>query len=319
MLLFVLMNQLLIIYAKIIVLLLKAVLVFVAIHVIYSKIFELNNTVSFKFIDNFSSFQLALIFIVMSILTTVNWMLEFVKWKVLVTAITKISLADAAKQCLTAHTAAIITPYKMGEFGAKTLFFESQKVAEVLFLNLLGNASQLMATVFFGLIGLFFYQQFLETIFTTLYRVNYFLLLVFFLSAVLLFITILLRKKNTFWQPISSSIHQKNIGIALLRYLIFSHQWMFLLYFVNPSLPYTATLFAVFSMYLLAAIVPTMALFDWVIKGSIAILLFRFIGFEAPDILLISLVMWLFNFAIPAIFGSYFVVTFQPNKQLLHE
>jgi hypothetical protein len=64
-------------------------------------------------------------------------------------------------------------------------------------------------------------------------------------------------------------------------------------------------------MYLLASVVPTISLFDVVIKGSIAIFLFSYVRVNELTILSITTIMWLLNFAIPSIFGSYYVLNFK--------
>jgi hypothetical protein len=105
----------------------------------------------------------------------------------------------------------------------------------------------------------------------------------------------------------------------MLRYLIFSHQYLLLLFIFYPNLHYQQTITAIFSMYLSASIIPTLALFDWAVKGSIAIMLFGFLGFQPEIIMLISMIIWFFNFALPAILGSYFVLTLNSKKILINE
>ena len=63
-------------------------------------------------------------------------------------------------------------------------------------------------------------------------------------------------------------------------------------------------------MYLLASIIPSIFIFDVVIKGSIAVYLFTFLGVNEFTILSITTLMWIFNFVLPSIFGSYYVLNF---------
>ena len=66
----------------------------------------------------------------------------------------------------------------------------------------------------------------------------------------------------------------------------------------------------IFSMYLISSIIPMLSLFDVVVKGSIAILIFSLFQLNETYILAIVLLMWIFNFVLPSIAGSYFVLTF---------
>ena len=65
-------------------------------------------------------------------------------------------------------------------------------------------------------------------------------------------------------------------------------------------------------MYLFASIIPTLALFDWLIKGSIAVWLFGFVGVNEIAIISITTIMWLLNVALPGIVGGFFVLKFKP-------
>ncbi len=63
-----------------------------------------------------------------------------------------------------------------------------------------------------------------------------------------------------------------------------------------------------------ASIIPMLSLFDVLVKGSIAIIIFSFYQVNEASILAIVLLMWIFNFVLPSIVGSYFVLTFSTDK-----
>ena len=67
----------------------------------------------------------------------------------------------------------------------------------------------------------------------------------------------------------------------------------------------------IFCMYFLASIVPTLTLFDWVIKGSVAVWLFGFIDLNELTVLTIATIMWILNFGIPSLLGIIFVLNFK--------
>ena len=56
-------------------------------------------------------------------------------------------------------------------------------------------------------------------------------------------------------------------------------------------------------------------IFDLIVKGSVAVYLFSFAGVDELSILCITTVMWILNFVIPSIFGSYFVLNFNLNSE----
>jgi len=67
-------------------------------------------------------------------------------------------------------------------------------------------------------------------------------------------------------------------------------------------------------MYLLVSIIPSIFIFDVIIKGSVAVYLFSFVGANELTILVIVTIMWLLNFVMPSIFGSYHVLNFSWYK-----
>jgi len=70
------------------------------------------------------------------------------------------------------------------------------------------------------------------------------------------------------------------------------------------------------SMYLLSSIIPTIFVFDVVIKGSVALYLFTIVGVNELTILCIITLMWILNFVLPSVFGGLFVLNFDYYKEV---
>jgi hypothetical protein len=79
------------------------------------------------------------------------------------------------------------------------------------------------------------------------------------------------------------------------------------------DISYFDALSAITSIYLIASIIPMLSLFDFVLKGTVAVFIFSFYNIQPIIILSITSIMWILNFVLPAIIGSYFVLTFKPN------
>ena len=69
------------------------------------------------------------------------------------------------------------------------------------------------------------------------------------------------------------------------------------------------------SMYLLSSIIPSIFIFDVVIKGSVALYLFSFVGINELVILSTITLMWLLNFVLPSLVGSYYVLNYKLPKE----
>jgi hypothetical protein len=304
-------------YKHLLFLIVKIAIVTAAIYVIYQK---LNSSSLLTVNKLFTQFEILFsnnfwLLILVLLLTDANWIAEILKWKTLVSTLKKITFFEAYEQSLASLTASIITPNRIGEYGVKALYFESEKQKKIVLLNLIGNLSQLLVTVLFGVIGLFF----LFTNFDILVpKLNMFKILVigfFFLIVFLFRKQLKIYKIGQYFKKFPLKIYLKVGYLAVLRYLFFTHQFYLLLILFGVEANYLTIMYLLFCMYLLASIIPSLAIFDWAIKGSLAIYLFGLIGFNELTLVTVTTLMWLLNFAIPSLIGSIFVITFKlPTK-----
>lgn len=280
---------------------------------------EFNTSIFITFLSktNLFSFKNVLLLLV---LTGFNWFLEFLKWKKLVSTLKKISTTEALKQCLGSLTASIITPNRIGEYGAKALFYQKTFRKKIMLLNLIGNTSLMFITSIFGVIGLFFFikKHSIHVNYTKLINTS-------IIVTLLLVLAVFILKKNdalglnkliAFFKALPKKILFSTVSFSLLRYITFSFQFYLLLLMFKIDILYFNAMVYITSMYLLASVIPSILIFDVVIKGSIALYLFDFLGVNSIVILSITTIMWLLNFVLPSIFGSYFVLIFKlPNTK----
>ena len=259
---------------------------------------------------------------ILLLLTIFNWFFEILKWKTLISYITIISFKNALEQSLGALTASLFTPNRIGEYGAKAIYFKSAMRKKVMLLNLISNMMQMTVTVILGSIGLYLMQSTYD-LNVDYFRVSRFLLIIVVIIGFALFGLqqkrfkikgFSLDKLKSFFKDLPLGIQLSAFGISALRYFIFSFQFYFLLHIFGVELTYLNAMIVITSMYLLASIIPSIFIFDVVIKGSIAVYLFSIVGVDEFTILSIIMIMWLLNFVLPSIFGSYYVLNFNLPK-----
>jgi hypothetical protein len=115
----------------------------------------------------------------------------------------------------------------------------------------------------------------------------------------------------SFIKNIGFKAHITTLSLSLIRYLIFSFQFYYFLTMFGVDVDYTKAMAIITSMYFLASILPSISIFDVVLKGSVALFLFGYADVNELTILTIITLMWLLNFVIPSVFGSYFVLNFK--------
>jgi hypothetical protein len=302
------------------VLLIKLLIVGGAFYFIYNQLANNDKLDWQKFIVLFQKNQSVAGISFILLLSVLNRFFEILKWQTLVEFIHKISLGEATKQVLAALTAGLFTPNGVGEYAGKALFFEKKDTKKVLFLNLICNGIQMILTVIFGLFGLLYFNAQYNVITTKTVMVLFGILLIVF---VVLFsvkkITIkgysiekLIHKIN----EIPKSIHQKNILLAICRYLVFSHQYYFLFLAFDVDLPYLTLIATVTSVYFLASSLPTFQFLDFAVKGSVAVYFFGILGVNEWIVIFISTLMWFLNVVLPVVIGSYYVLNFKTKTAI---
>ena len=255
--------------------------------------------------------------------TIANWFFEILKWKSLASFCRKISFSEAFQQSLGALTASLFTPNRIGEYGAKAIYFTKGNRRKIMLLNLLSNMMQMTITSIAGSIGLlFFISNFDVNIdLFPMKKLGYLLIFIVFfaiagsLTGYKKIRGFYIEKIIGFIKSIQLKTHLLSGFYSTVRYLIFSHQFYFLLIVFGIETDYLTLMSLITSMYLIASLVPSLALFDWLIKGSVAVWIFNFIGINELLIVTITLLMWCLNFGLPALIGSYFVLNFSLTDQ----
>ena len=295
--------------SKLITPILKIGVIVLAFYFIYTQITEKNDFNWREYIviiQNRLSFGFLLIILLLSI---ANRYLEILKWKNLVSFIEPITTFEATKQVLAALTAGIITPNGIGEYAGKALYYEKSKTKLIVFLNFICNGIQMVLTIIFGIIGLFIIGYWKWSL--LLIGVSAILILIYFVSKNITIkgysISDFVKKIN----EIPKQIHRKNVLLGFSRYLVFSHQYYFLFVVLDVHLPYITLISTIAVVYFLASSLPSFQMFDFAVKGSVALFFFGKYDINEWIILFVSTLMWFLNVVLPVLIGSFFVLNFK--------
>lgn len=284
---------------------------------IFNRLSSLDQQAWHRFREAVSGNSLVFILLFL-LLASLNWSLELVKWRTLVNVLKKITFRESARQCLSALSASLWTPNRIGEYGVKPLFFPKEERKKVMVLNLFSNLSQLFATILFGIPGLV-YVLFRFDIEVAAWKPL--LLLVFVLGMLtagyvfrkreLLIRGLSLQKLLDYFRSIPLEIRMRVVLLSVLRYVVFTGLFCLLLGFFGIDIPVSTALPLITSMYLIASVLPSFFFTEVAIKGGVALWLFSLAGYDEIAVLCTVTAMWLLNFVLPAILGSFFVGKFK--------
>lgn len=294
----------------------KILIILVAGYVVYRKLVTADFWILENHLRGINTTSLYSYITITVILTLLNWGLEVKKWQVLVSQIRALTYKNALSEVLIAHISGFVTPAKAGDYGAKSLFYPKEDRKKILFLNFLGNLFQLFATVVFGLTGFG-----IIAFFTSGSAIFFWLLTV---MMCLLFYLIFPRflnhinwsiagynwaKVRSYLKRIRPSIMMYTKVVSFIRYLIFAHQFYFILWVLGNDLSYIFTMACIMATYLATSVLPVIQLFDFLIKGSVAVIIFSWFGILEEIVLSTVLTMWICNTLLPLVVGGCFLLS----------
>lgn len=255
-------------------------------------------------------------------LSLANWFLEILKWKTVVSYFKNIAINTAMKQSLYALTVSMATPNRLGDYGAKALFYDQKDRKKVLFLNLYSNSIQMMVTLIFGIIGIFYIVERFELTLSYIKLATgiciILILLIFgyrYKERHLIINGLTISKVFNKIVSFPRVLKYKTIVFSFSRYLIFSFLFYRLLIFYGASIAFFDAVPLIFAMYLLVSIVPSFILFDVIVRGGTAIWLFSFMEIHEVIVICTVLTMWILNFVIPSIVGAYYMFSYTPESR----
>lgn len=243
----------------------------------------------------------------------VNWSIEAIKWKYLSKKIEAISFGRAFRGILTGVALGFATPFGIGDYAGRVLQLSGPDRGRAVGTVLVSRLSQLLITLLLGGSSLvLFYPDFrgmpvseLSTLLGGLAGAG-FLLLFFFRKPILSLIR--RRREAARIYPYIEVISAYSRGellyihlLSLLRYLVFSFQFVLMLYFFGISTNLLLLFLGVNLVFLVKSFVP--AFFDLGVRESAAVYFFSFLCACPENILFASLSIWVINVVIPSVLG----------------
>ncbi|MDQ3050749.1 MAG: flippase-like domain-containing protein [Bacteroidota bacterium] len=266
-------------------------------------------------------------FIAVVMLMGVNWLLETVKWKLLLEYISPTNWIRCFRSVMSGVTVSILTPNRIGEFAGRVLHLEQGVRVKAAIASVIGSMNQLLITVLAGGLGLmasmalYVEDAFIERIFIILVITG-------MIVAVYIYFRIpgitrmakqfsalrkLLLYMEVFEKYTTGTLMKLSI-LSAFRYIVFSIQFILMLNWFEILIPWQDSLKAISMMYLVMAIVPSVALSELTIRGSVALFFFSAYSGNNSGILAASSVVWIINLVIPALIGALAAFYFRFNK-----
>ena len=297
----------------------KIVIVFFSFYFIYHQLVENKSFEELDIsalIDTVKKNKVYLIGVILMMF--LNWLVEALKWRYMISKIENISIMTAYRAVFTGITVSTFTPNRIGEYGGRVFCLEKGDRIKAVFITVLCSMSQLLVTILYGSISLFilFDEILIDKTFLSvslLILLNLFLLFSYFnISHIVNFLgKFKLIKSFKKYLEVLVMYNYKDLIIAFIysntRYFIFSLQFIILLHVFGINISFMDAILSVMLIFFFITITPTITIAEIGVRGSVAIFVLGL--FSSNDIAILSstTLLWLINLIIPAIIGSFFV------------
>ena len=297
----------------------KIVIVFFSFYFIYHQLVENKSFEELDIsvlIDTVKKNKVYLVGVILMMF--LNWLVEALKWRYLISKIENISIMTAYRAIFTGITVSTFTPNRIGEYGGRVFCLEQGDRIKAVFITVLCSMSQLLVTILYGSISLFilFDEILIDKTFLSvslLILLNLFLLFSYFnISHIVNFLgKFKLIKSFKKYLEVLVMYNCKDLFIAFIysntRYFIFSLQFIILLHVFGINISFMDAILSVMLIFFFITITPTITIAEIGVRGSVAIFVLGL--FSSNDIAILSstTLLWLINLIIPAIIGSFFI------------
>lgn len=271
---------------------------------------------------SFSSTQNVLLMALAFILMPVNMAFETRKWQKSTLPVEKVPFRKAYTAIFTGITAGMMFPNRTGDFLGRIFILEKGNRIKAAMLTFVANIAQMLVTVSLGCIAWIFFAQ--ENSYVLIIS-----LIIIVLGDILYFNIHILRHLQRLipnkWRPraekymeIFSSFSKRDLTqillLALAKYAVYSFQFVLLIWAFDVPLSYFEAMIPIMITYLLMTVIPYITITEIAVRGGVCISVFEaWLGIKGIStsftmmVFSASTMLWLYNLAIPAVIGLFFI------------
>ena len=262
-------------------------------------------------------------------LMIINWSIEALKWKISIQKVQPVSFSRSFRAILSGVSFSVSTPNRIGEYLGRILYIEEGNRLRVISLTIVSSISQLIITLFAGLVGLIFIRKNMETgntmqgldsfwLQVLQYGVIIVLLIltgIYFRLSLLINLVDKLRNNNRYSWLVSSlkdmdaTLLLKLLSLSAVRYIVFVVQYFLLFRLFEVNTGWWECFWAVSVIFLVLAIIPTFAIAELGLRGNVSLKLIGLFSTNSLGISLTTATIWIINLVLPAIAGSLLIVS----------
>jgi uncharacterized membrane protein YbhN (UPF0104 family) len=267
-------------------------------------------------------------------MTYLNWIIEAIKWKILVNKFEPIKLSESLKSVFVGLVFGMITPNRIGEIAGRSVYLQKKNYQKGVLSTSIGSISQLLVTLLAGFVAIIYYYYYYSQRSLFLSLIVVLLIGLFALvSAIFLFDInkkfarlffrfiqyISLKISFEFVHLVSKKDFVNLFFLSSIRYIIFSTQFLLFLYLYHVSITVIQASLSVALTYFIICIIPGFALAELGIRGSVSLFCFSLFTNNTGGVLAASVSIYILNILLPAFIGTCILLKtkFRTHENLL--
>ncbi len=265
------------------------------------------------------------------LLFPINLGLEAAKWWKLTRSFGQLSFGKALSSVLIGNFYTLFTPNRIGDGAGRLHFLPPGNKSRATWAFINGSMAQFLCTIVVGSLALAIIQQWVQDTDSNWWIYAQWVRWPVWLASIVLLLLYIepgwvalaidaSKEDGWFGKRVRTLQHysrRQNAGtlvLSALRYITFACQ----LYFALKLYGISGDTFEIFLrigiLYLATTLIPTVALAEFGVRESLAILLFPAAGISEEGAFAATLVVWLVNLLLPAIFGGVLFSQLKPSK-----
>jgi hypothetical protein len=259
------------------------------------------------------------------VLMLFNWLLETLKWRLLVQKNENITFLEAFQGVLSGVALNMITPNQLGDFIGRIIHLKKLDKIRGTLITVIGHTAQVIMTAAFGLCSLIWFLFYNQTITEQQSNTAYLVLLAMVMLTIIAYLNMawLARLKITakikpyldVFKLYKRSELVQILMVSFLRYIIFLVQYYCLLMLFNVDVTFAQGMACIIATLCAQSFVPSFILVEVGMRGASALWFFGMYTAVVTPVLLTAYSLWIINLMIPGLVGLVFILKWrQVNK-----
>ena len=255
--------------------------------------------------------------VLLMLLMGLNFLIESIKWKLVVANTHPISFTKAIKSVMVGQSFAFFTPNRIGDFVGRVMFLKNEHKLMGMAHLAWASYAQLIVTLIFGTIALNINMPLYTWINgggIQLLKIGSPFLGVMVLT--LFFYKRVWEGKLSFLNvvQIETNIKLKLLLLSFVRYLVFLLQYIWVAQLLKIQIDIGLLVISIAILFLCLSILPTINITEVVVRGQLLIVILAPFYTDKHMIIFLSSFIWAINFLVPAVIGTFLLLGYRLNR-----